>query len=308
MRNIQVYTTIAVALIYAMFVPFLEPSLNTFFAVLIFLMAFSIVAKNYVILAIILYTGVTVLSHTYLYPDQTVLRHLALGTALSALTLLHVTLLMGPLAKFNTTFAKLLKHRRNVGVSVFLLALFHAMLIIGKYYDFKPEYIYSLTSNYYGSISLIILSMLAATSFNYFQYKMPLKYYNVIHTGGLIFYVLYTTFLLQMGFLEFGIYNYALTIVFVAFWLLTAPWTLPRTLFLKVNAWKQLHYLVYLAYIAVIVHAWTGYFAFEKLPMQIVFWGMFLLVIIVHTAGWIKKLINKRKLQLNINEVQNDNQ
>src|SRR5580658_3550894 len=55
----------------------------------------------------------------------------AFGTA--AFLLLHVILCIGPLCRLNPKFLPLLYNRRHAGVTMFLLALGHALLVILTY-------------------------------------------------------------------------------------------------------------------------------------------------------------------------------
>jgi DMSO/TMAO reductase YedYZ heme-binding membrane subunit len=99
-----------------------------------------------------------------------------------------------------------------------------------------------------------------------------------------------------LGILNLETLHYVIFGGFVIFWILIAPWSLPTKLFLRVNAWKQLHYLVYLAYFSVIFHAWNGYFVHQPVPMQATFWATIICVISVHSYGWFLRL-KKRKTQ-----------
>jgi len=297
MKKIQVYSTIVLVLVYALTAPLLRPSFDLFWLLLTVVAILALLAKNYLDLFLVAFLGINMIAHTLLYPGLTDLRHIAQVTALTALNYLHITLLMGPLAKLSKRFAPYLKHRRHVGVSVFLLAFVHANFIIAQYYNFNIENMYGVTSNFFGTTALMILSVMALTSMNYFQHKMSLKSYNLIHTGFLLFYVFYVVMLNVLGLLRFETWQLVFVFAFIIFWLATAPWTLPRKLFLRVNGWKQLHYLVYIAYIAVVIHAWTGYFVVEEKPMQVFFWVWVVLVVCVHIYGWIVRFRNSRKLK-----------
>lgn len=297
MKNLYIYLAVGTALLYAVSAPVLESSLGLFWILLGFIGVIAILFKNYTDLILIAFVGLNMYSHTLLYPNLDDFRHIAQTSAFVALTFLHITLLMGPLAKFHQRFAKLLKHRRHVGVAAFLMAFIHANFIIAKYYNFEFVDIYGINANFFGTTALIILSAMALTSLNYFQYTVTVKTYSVLHTGLLVFYITYTTFLSLIGYLRLEIWQLLIFALFVIFWILLAPWSLPKKLFLRVNGWKQLHYLVYIAYIAVIIHAWTGYFSVEKLPMKVTFWVPVFCVFIIHAFGWIRKIRGLRKLK-----------
>src|ERR1044071_9698872 len=56
----------------------------------------------------------------------------AFGTG--AFLLLHVILCIGPLCRLNPKFLPLLYNRRHAGVTMFLLALIHAVLVVATYH------------------------------------------------------------------------------------------------------------------------------------------------------------------------------
>ena len=56
----------------------------------------------------------------------------AFGTG--AFLLLHIILCIGPLCRWNSKFLPLLYNRRHAGVTCFLLALIHAVLVVATYH------------------------------------------------------------------------------------------------------------------------------------------------------------------------------
>lgn len=289
---------LGVSLSYALLAPIFRPEADILLLALWLIVLLSILTRNYVDLFIASFVVVNIVAHRLLYPDMIYYRHIAQTTALCAFTLLQISLCMGPLAKFSKRFARLLIHRRHIGVSVFLLALTHALFIISNYYEFDLKLLYGVGPNIFGSTALFILTALAGTSINYFKTKVKVEFYSLLHSGLLLFYILYVGILYFFGFINLLPWQILAIVVFVVIWLFFAPWTLPKRLFLRVNGWKQLHYLVYIAYASVIIHAWTGFFLYEKLPMQIVFWSGILSVISLHIVGWIRKLRMNRQVGL----------
>lgn len=67
-------------------------------------------------------------------PDPVVVLIRATGSL--ALLLLHAALVIGPLARLSDRFAPLLYNRRHLGVTTFLVALSHAVLVVGYYGGF----------------------------------------------------------------------------------------------------------------------------------------------------------------------------
>src|SRR5215831_17394398 len=103
----------------------------------------------------------------------------AFGTA--AFLLLHIILCIGPLCRLNPKFLPLLYNRRHAGVTMFILALIHAVLVIATYHagsDTNPILSIFVSSPINGSISgvpfqpfgffaLAILFLMAATSHDF---------------------------------------------------------------------------------------------------------------------------------------------
>lgn len=295
-KKIQVYITIVISLLYAVTVPILYPTLDLLWLLIALLIVLSLLAKNWVDSLLLIILAGNLALHQLMYPKLDDTRHIVQTTAFVAFTFLQITLIIGPLTRINKKFSPLFRHRRHVGVASFLLAFIHANFVISKYYEYDPELIYSVNANYFGTTTLIILSALALTSTNYFQTRLQTKYYNLIHTGLLIFYIIYTLGMNALGILKLKTLHFVIFGFFVIFWLLLAPWSLPKKLFLRVNAWKQLHYLVYLAYISVIFHAWTGYFVLQDAPMQTTFWVTIFAVVSIHAYGWLLRF-RKRNIQ-----------
>src|SRR5215813_10033540 len=78
----------------------------------------------------------------------------AFGTA--AFLLLHIILCIGPLCRLNPSFLPLLYNRRHAGVTMFALALIHAVLVIVTYHagsDTNPILSIFVSSSINGSIS-----------------------------------------------------------------------------------------------------------------------------------------------------------
>ena len=70
--------------------------------------------------------------------DQAISDEILLIRALAtcALLMLHVILCIGPLARLNPRFLPLLYNRRHLGVTLFLIALMHGVIVLGYYHGF----------------------------------------------------------------------------------------------------------------------------------------------------------------------------
>src|SRR6516225_8839251 len=103
----------------------------------------------------------------------------ALGTA--AFLLLNVVLCIGPVSRLDRRFLPLLYNRRHLGVTTFLLGLFHGALGIFQFHALgdKDPFVSLLTSNRHlasvpdfpfqqlGFAALLILFLMAATSHDF---------------------------------------------------------------------------------------------------------------------------------------------
>src|ERR1043166_9051272 len=74
----------------------------------------------------------------------------------AAFVLLHVILCIGPLCRLNPKFLPLLYNRRHAGVTMFLLALIHAVIVVATYHagsDVNPILSIFVSSPLTGSVS-----------------------------------------------------------------------------------------------------------------------------------------------------------
>jgi nitrite reductase/ring-hydroxylating ferredoxin subunit/DMSO/TMAO reductase YedYZ heme-binding membrane subunit len=140
---------------------------------------------------------------------QEILLMRAFGTA--AFLLLHIILCIGPLSRLNSKFLPLLYNRRHAGVTCFLLALIHAVLVVATYHagsDLNPILSIFVSSPLTGSIAgvpfqpfgffaLVILFLLAATSHDFWLTNLTAPIWKALHMSVYIAYallVLHVTF------------------------------------------------------------------------------------------------------------------
>ncbi|MDR3456267.1 MAG: ferric reductase-like transmembrane domain-containing protein [Verrucomicrobiae bacterium] len=117
----------------------------------------------------------------------------AFGTA--AFLLLHVILCIGPLCRLNPKFLPLLYNRRHAGVTCFLLALVHAVLVVATYHaggDINPILSIFVSSPLthsvagvpfqpFGFFALVILFLLAATSHDFWLANLTAPAWKALH-------------------------------------------------------------------------------------------------------------------------------
>jgi len=147
----------------------------------------------------------------FLFPFVTeeILLMRAFGTA--AFLLLHIILCIGPLCRLNPKCLPLLYNRRHAGVTCFLLALVHAVLVVATYLaggDINPILSIFVSSPLTGSVAgvpfqpfgffaLVILFLLAATSHDFWLANLTAPVWKALHMGIYFAYallVLHVTF------------------------------------------------------------------------------------------------------------------
>jgi sulfoxide reductase heme-binding subunit YedZ len=146
-----------------------------------------------------------------LFPHVTeeILLMRAFGTA--AFLLLHVILCIGPLCRLNPAFLPLLYNRRHAGVTMFLLALIHAVLVVATYHagsNTNPILSIFLSSPVgasastlpfqpFGFFALVILFLMAATSHDFWLANLTAPMWKSLH---MLVYAAYALLILHVTF------------------------------------------------------------------------------------------------------------
>ena len=129
----------------------------------------------------------------------------------AAFILLHVILCIGPLCRLNPKFLPLLYNRRHAGVTCFLLALTHAVLVVATYHagsDVNPILSIFVSSPLTGSVAgvpfqpfgffaLVILFLLAATSHDFWLANLSPRFWKSLH---MLVYAAYALLVLHVTF------------------------------------------------------------------------------------------------------------
>lgn len=176
------------------------------------------------LLFIAIFVGVSMLTHrppNDISPPILVMR--ALGTL--AIVLLHITLAIGPIARLwpRTTF--LLANRRHLGVTVFLIAGLHALVVYGFYGGFgvqnpvlavlvRPDG--SVGYEFLGFLALIILFVMAATSHDFWLAFLGHGVWKAMHMA------VYVAYALVIAHVAFGVMQNESSTVYPALLLLGA--------------------------------------------------------------------------------------
>jgi nitrite reductase/ring-hydroxylating ferredoxin subunit/DMSO/TMAO reductase YedYZ heme-binding membrane subunit len=148
------------------------------------------------------------------YVTEEILLMRTFGTA--AFVLLHIILCIGPLCRLNPRLLPLLYNRRHAGVTMFLLALIHAVLVVGTYHaggDTNPFLsiftsgkfdgtIASVPFQPFGFFALMILFLMAATSHDFWLANLSAPVWKSLHMMVYLAYallVLHVTFGILQG-------------------------------------------------------------------------------------------------------------
>ena len=140
--------------------------------------------------------------------DAPILRMRAFGSL--AFVLLTVILAIGPLARLDTRFLALLYIRRHFGVMTAIIAATHAMFVLDWYFSFSPtprltalftsntsfDSIVGFPFELFGVFALLILTILAATSHDFWLSFLSPPVWKAIHMSV---YVAYAAVVLHVG-------------------------------------------------------------------------------------------------------------
>jgi nitrite reductase/ring-hydroxylating ferredoxin subunit/DMSO/TMAO reductase YedYZ heme-binding membrane subunit len=133
----------------------------------------------------------------------------AFGTA--AFFLLHVILCIGPLCRLNPKFLPLLYNRRHAGVTMFALALIHALLVVATYHaggdtnailsifvsSPVTRSVAGVPFQPFGFFALVILFLMTATSHDFWLANLSAPVWKSLH---MMVYVAYALLVLHVTF------------------------------------------------------------------------------------------------------------
>lgn len=160
------------------------------------------------------FVGVSTLTHPAgQQVDPPILLMRALGTL--AIILLHIVLCIGPLARLSPRVNPLLYNRRHLGVTLFFVALAHAIIALGYYGGFGVRNpasalfdTYSLAPNFasvsgfpfevLGLFALLILFVMAATSHDFWLANLGHRVWKTLHM------LVYAAYALLIGHVALG--------------------------------------------------------------------------------------------------------
>ncbi len=174
-----------------------------------------------------------VLLHVKFFPEATIEIIFIRATGTLAALLLHLILSIGPLARIDKRFLILLYNRRHMGVSLFVIALFHGVLNLVQFHalgNVNP-FVSLFTSNTHydsfihfpfqvlGFFALLILLLMAATSHDFWLKNLTPSTWKSLHMMVYLAYALVVMhIMLGVVQLEHHI-NMLLLVLFGMFWL-----------------------------------------------------------------------------------------
>lgn len=229
-----------------------------------------------------------------IFAESTEAVYLYRSSAVLAFIGLHLVLLIGPWSHWSRAVRRLYMHRRHLGVATFLLSWFHVATILREYFLFDIQLTFITSFTIFGYTAFNIMIWLALTSWDTAQKKITLKWWGVLHTLALIQFIVYAA-MGWMNAVDITTTQKVVLILFTVVWILMAPYTLPRLLFRRVNGWKQLHVLVYIAYVSVILHSWLAYVQYMNNWLPTAYWAIVIVTVGSHLWGRVQQLIEWRK-------------
>lgn len=131
------------------------------------------------------------------------------GLGVCAIVMLHLILIIGPLARLTPLAAPLLYNRRHLGVAFFITALLHALLVIAFYGGFGTQdpvrAVLAGTQNtntipfeFLGMLALIIFALMASTSHDYWLKNLGPSLWKSMHM------LVYLAYILVIAHVVFG--------------------------------------------------------------------------------------------------------
>ena len=218
--------------------------------------------------------------------------------SLSAFMLLNGVLLIGPWSRFSEQIRKFYVYRRHMGVTVLLLGSVHAALVFSSYFTYSPIDTVASLFPIYGIIALFMLFWMGLTSWDVVQKKISPNSWKVLHAALLFIYLGIMLGVYRLHRHDSNITAHLMLWGLLAlFWLIIAPYSLIKKIMSTyVFGWKQIHVLIYLAYISLLIHAWLGFITLQNTAVKILFWLSPLVVFSSHLLGWIQRWREDRKI------------
>jgi methionine sulfoxide reductase heme-binding subunit len=167
---------------------------------------------GFVVLYLTTFISVNLVLHPQITQETLIIR--SFGTL--AILLLHIILMIGPLARLNTVFLPVLYNRRHLGVTMFCSAAVHGIFSVIQFHslgNINPIISVFLSNTHYesytkfpfeafGFVALLILFLMAITSHDFWLHNLSPRIWKMLH---MMVYFAYALILLHvaLGILQF---------------------------------------------------------------------------------------------------------
>ena len=162
-----------------------------------------------ILVFVLVFSVLFFVGHAVLHPNATFETIFIRNFGLLAFLLLHVILIIGPLARLDARFLVILYNRRHLGVTMFILAAVHGVFSIMNFHalgDMNPIKSVFLSNLSYdslvhfpfqvlGVLALIILALMATTSHDFWLKNLGPKVWKALH---MMVYVAYALIILHV--------------------------------------------------------------------------------------------------------------
>lgn len=162
---------------------------------------------------ILVYLGLFVGVGSLLNPTVTIETLLIRGFGTTAILLLHIVLIIGPLCRISPKFLPLLYNRRHLGVTTFIFGLAHGVFATFQFHLFgvlNPFVSIFVSNTRFGSVpdfpfqilglfALIILFLMAVTSHDFWLKNLTAPVWKTLHT------LVYVAYAFLIGHVALGV-------------------------------------------------------------------------------------------------------
>ncbi len=157
-----------------------------------------------IIIGVLTFSIVFFVGHTLLHPDATFETILIRNFGLLAFLMLHIILIIGPLARLNAKYLIILYNRRHLGVSMFIMAAIHGLYSILNFHslgnmnplksvflsNLKYDSLLQFPFQTLGFFALLILALMATTSHDFWLKNLGPKVWKGLHMMVYVAYAL----------------------------------------------------------------------------------------------------------------------
>lgn len=163
------------------------------------------VIAGFVVLYLVLFISMTLIVNPGVTQETLIIR----STATLAILLLHIILIIGPLARLNPVFLPLLYNRRHLGVTMFFMGAAHGIFSTIQFHAlgninpilsvFQSNTHYDSFSKFpfeiFGFVALIIFFLMAITSHDFWLHNLGPRTWKTLH---MMVYVAYALIILHI--------------------------------------------------------------------------------------------------------------